>query len=276
MADDFTALIDSIASGFTEIITPVIILVGVIVFAYLVYKGFEWFFLKHRKIDYLSINFKTLKAAAQRNLIMGCENQSLYVFGGGNNFGMIQGTVNTQIISRAPAKKGEKGAILLTRIEDNKKVEYYEKPALIDEVTFYVNLEKNAFKRWFRSVFRFLENTDLISVPFKKVICERYNEKTQEYEKKPIEKYGDLRGNIFLDINSLIPHADGILRPNTYDVSSVNISALDDQIYKHRYILGINDNADQVRKASYSNAGFVKNMETKSVERQALANRTED
>lgn len=276
MSDDLTALIDSAVGGFSEIITPVIILVGVLVFAYLLYKGFEWFFLKRHKIDFLSINFKTLKAAAQKNLIKGCENQSLFVFGGGNNFGMIKGTAHTQTISRAPAMKGDPGAIKLERIENNKPLEYYEKSVLIDEVVFYVNLEKNAFLRWFRNVFTFLEKTDLIIVPFKQIVCERYNEKTQEYEKTRIEKYNDLRGHIFLDINSLIPHADGIMRPNTYDVSAVNISALDDQIYKHRYILGINENADQVRKASYSNAGFVKQMETKSVERQALANRSEE
>lgn len=263
----FKFVIDAVNMIFWITVAFVILLV--------VYKIAEYWFLKWKKIDFLSLNYNRLKSAAEKNIIPACLNQRLFLFGGGNEFGVIKGTAQIFTSTTVPCSKGDKGAKQKIKQVGKKNVTTYEKHEIVSNLVFFVDKQRNALMR-FLSTFIFLfRKHDLIIVPFESVIYDRYNPEDQSFERTHLKNYNDLRGNVFLNVSSLIPHVDNILRPNTFDIDIKHVKAFEDQIYRWRYEVAINEGADQVRRASYSNPAFVKNMESQSVDRQALANQKE-
>jgi len=248
------------------------VIVGIAVLV-LIYKILEWWFNRDRieLIDIHGINFKQLFESTKHNLVPAIVDQDLISLGSTHIWGLIKGTVKL-IISVDENPK-------LSSYFDTKNFEFNYKKMDIDKykpemkehsvVLFRLDKNRNRVMRFVATFIKFLRKEFVVEIPFDKIWVYKHLGGGSQIL-KPLERYSELKGSVYCDVDSLLKEYDGIFRPS--DWSSKGLSVLETQLFKHRYMIALKDTVNQVRLAGLTDHKYQKGLDMQTVKRDVAIN----
>jgi hypothetical protein len=246
--------------------------IGLVVL-FILYKVAEWWFNRNKfeLIDILGMNAKQLFNSAKKNVIPACKGHELVSLGSTHKWGLIDGTVYLESCIDLNPKKKE--------YFDSKKMEYdirkmetdkYEPTlAVFRSVIFLLEENRNRVIRFLMRFIAFLRKPFLVEIPFDLIWVYKHLG-DGSFTLKRLERYGEMKGNVYADCNSLLLEHDGIYRPSYW--SPEGVEAFENQIFKHRYLILLKDTVNQVRAAGLTNHEYVKVLDMNSVKRDVQQN----